>query len=192
MVNSTLKILLLVAVVLQATPALAADERLPAKMRVAILLKALTYDHNLKTRCAGGLRIGVVSLSGNETSASVATETLSEIRANAGKKVKGLGISVVSIGIASIDQLKNSVSSNNVNTLYLSPGLGGLLGPILDFAREKKILVLTGEAPHVKSGAAIGAVLRDQKPKILVHLKAADRQGAKLDARLLRLVEVVQ
>jgi hypothetical protein len=172
--------------------AAAADERLPAKVRVAILFKTLTYDHNLKSRCPNGLRIGVVSLANNQASTSVANETVSEIKANAGKKVKGLGISVVPLPVDNLAGLKSAISSNNVNTLYLSPGLSGLVGPILGFAKQNKILVLTGEAEYVKAGAAIGAVLRNQKPKILVHLKSAGSQGAKLDARLLRLVEVVQ
>lgn len=185
-------LLVLLSVLCGPGPAGATDERLPAKVRVAILFKTLTYDHNLKSRCPNGLRIGVVSLSNNQVSLTVANETVSEIKANAGKKVKGLGISVVPLPVDNLAGLKTAISSNNVNTLYLAPGLAGLVEPILDFAKQNKILVLTGEAEYVRAGAAIGAVLRNQKPKILVHLKSAGNQGAKLDARLLRLVEVVQ
>ena len=99
----------------------AADQRLPAKVRVAILFKTLTYDHNLKSRCPNGLRIGVVSISDSQESSTVASETVSEIKANAGKKVKGLGISVVSLPVQDLGGLKGAVSKENVNTLYLSP-----------------------------------------------------------------------
>lgn len=173
-------------------PAGAADQRLPVKVRVAILFKTLTYDLNLKARCPSGLNIGVVGRIGNESSMSVAKETIEEIKANAGKKVKGLGISVEPVLVSGIEGIKKAVEEKDVNMLYLSPGMSNLLEPIITFAKQENIVLLTGEGEHVQAGAAVGAVLRDKKPKILVHLKSAGEQGAKFDARLLRLVEVVK
>jgi len=173
-------------------PAAGADQRLPVKVRVAILFKTLTYDLNLKSRCPGGLRIGVVGRVGNESSLSIARETIEEIKANSGKKVKGLGISVEPVIVAGLEGIKKAVEEKEINLLYLSPGMTNLLDPIIKYAVKNKIVLLTGESEHVKKGAAVGAVLRDKKPKILVHLKLAGAQGAKFDARLLRLVEVVK
>lgn len=173
-------------------PAGAADQRLPVKVRVAILFKTLTYDLNLKTRCPRGLHIGVVGRLGNESSLSIAKETIAEIKANAGKKVKGLGISVEPVIVAGMEGVKKAVEDKDINMLYLSPGLSNMLEPIINFAKQKKIVLLTGESEQVRKGAAVGAVLRDKKPKILVHVQAASDQGAKFDARLLRLIEVIR
>lgn len=173
-------------------PAGAADQRLPVKVRVAILFKTLTYDLNLKIRCPRGLHIGVVGRLGNESSMSIAKETIVEIKTNAGKKVKGLGILVEPLMVAGMEGLKKAVEEKEINMLYLSPGLSNMLEPIVKFAKQNKIVLLTGESKHVQKGAAVGAVLRNKKPKILVHLKSAGAQGAKFDARLLRLVEVVK
>jgi TonB family protein len=170
----------------------AQDQRLPVKTRVAILLKALTYDHNLKTRCPEGLRIGVIGMAGNEASLSVANETLAEIRENSGIKVSGLTISAELIAASALSDIKGAVASKRLNILYISPGLDPMLDSISRMAVKKKILTLSGEASHAQSGAAITAVLREQKPKILVNTEAATQQGATLDARLLRLAEVVQ
>lgn len=183
---------LLVSILVVALPVKAADQRLPVKVRVAILFKTLTYDLNLKSRCPGGLRIGVVGRIGNETSLSIAKETIAEIKANAGKKVKGLGISVEPVMVAAMDGIKKAVDEKEINMLYLTPGLTNLLDPIIKYAGQNKIVLLTGEGDQVKKGVAVGAVLRDKKPKILVHLKSAGAQGAKFDARLLRLIEVVK
>jgi hypothetical protein len=180
------------SVLLASHPAGADDQRLPVKVRVAILFKTLTYDLNLKTRCPGGLNIGVVGRLGNESSLSIAKETIEEIKANSGKKVKGLGISVEPVLVAGMDGIKKAVEEKDINMLYLSPGLSNLLEPIIQFAKQKKIVLLTGESEQVQAGVAVGAILRDKKPKILVHLKSADAQGAKFDARLLRLIEVVK
>ena len=173
-------------------PAAGEDQRLPVKVRVAILFKTLTYDLNLKSRCPGGLHIGVVGRIGNENSLSIAKETIEEIKANSGKKVKGLSISVEPVIVAGLDGIKKAVDEKEINLLYLSPGMTNLLDPIIKYAAQNKIVLLTGEGEQVKQGVAVGAVLRDKKPKILVHLKSAGEQGAKFDARLLRLIEVVK
>ena len=173
-------------------PAGAADKRLPVKVRMAILFKTLTYDLNLKTRCPRGLHIGVVGRLGNESSMSIAKETIAEIKANAGKKVKGLGITVEPVIVAGMEGIKKAVEDKEINLLYLSPGLSNMLEPIIKFAKQKKIVLLTGESEQVQKGVAVGAVLRDKKPKILVHVKAASAQGAKFDARLLRLIEIIK
>lgn len=182
----------MLSILVVSRPAAATDQRLPVKVRVAILFKTLTYDLNLKSRCPGGLRIGVVGRVGNESSLSIVKETVEEIKANSGKKVKGLGISVEPLIVANMDGIKKAIEEKEINMLYLSPGMTNLLEPIIKFAAQNKIVLLTGESEHVKQGVAVGAVLRDKKPKILVHLKSAGEQGAKFDARLLRLIEVVK
>jgi len=84
-----------------------------------------------------------------------------------------------------------AVDQKKLNILYLSPGLGDMLNKISGFAKAKKILLITGESQHLKSGAALGAVLRGEKPKILLHGKAAASQGAEFDIRMSRIVERV-
>ena len=187
-----LPLAILALLLLVSYPAGAADKRLPVKVRVAILFKTLTYDLNLKTRCPRGLHIGVVGRLGNESSMSIAKETIAEIKSVAGKKVKGLSISVEPVTVAGMEGIKKAVEDREINMLYLSPGLSNLLEPIVKFAKQNKIVLLTGESEHVRKGAAVGAVLRDKKPKILVHVKAASAQGAKFDARLLRLIEIIK
>jgi len=177
---------------LPSVPARAGDKRLPVKTRVAILLKALTYDHNLKTRCSGGLRIGVVGLAGNETSMSIATEVYQELKSQSGKKVSGLSINPTQITASAAADIAAEVDSNKLNNLYFAPGLEPMMNAILRLARKKKILTLSGESGHDQTGVAIIVVLRDKKPKILVNTEAATQQGAALDARLLRLAEVIQ
>jgi TonB family protein len=173
------------------TPAVA-DERLPAKVRINLLLTSLTYDHNLQNRCPDGLRIGVVALAGNSSSLAEANETYSAIQAVAGKKIKGLGFHVDKVTVSSVQDLKSSVASKKLNTLYIASGFTDLLGPVVEMARKNKIVLIAGEPEYVPGGVAIGAVKRDQKPKLLVHVESAVAQGANFDARLLRLAEVVQ
>src|SRR5512137_407457 len=70
------------------------DERLPVKIRVNLVLASLAYDGNLTTRCAAGLRIGIVGLTGDEASQAVVEETTATMASAASRKVNGLGIAV--------------------------------------------------------------------------------------------------
>jgi hypothetical protein len=156
---------ILMAVLLIPQQSNSADQRLPVKVRLAILLKVLTY---------------------------VAQETVKEIKNNRGKKVGGLSIWVESLEIVAPETVTKTMAEKNLNLLYLCPNLGQLVNPILRYAKSQKVLVITGEAKHVQDGAAVGAVLRGQKPKILINLKAAAEQGANFDARVLRLAEIIR
>ena len=170
----------------------AEDQRLPAMHRVAILLKMLTYDQKLKLRCRGGIRIGVIGVSKNKDSMSVAQETFQAMEKGKGKRIEGLPLSVDMVEITELKDVWKAVDHKKLNILYLSPGLGDMLDKISGFAKAKKILLITGEARHLKAGAALGAVLRGEKPKILLHQKAALSQGADFDIRMSRIVERVE
>ena len=169
----------------------AEDQRLPAMHRVAILLKMLTYDQKLKLRCRNGIRIGVVGVSKNKDSMSVAEETFKAMQKGKGKRIEGLPLSVEMVEITGPQDVWKAVDQKKLNILYLSPGLGDMLKKISSFAQAKKILLITGEARHLQTGAALGAVLRGEKPKILLHQKAAASQGASFDIRMSRIVERV-
>ncbi len=169
----------------------AEDQRLPAVHRVAILLKMLTYDKRLKLRCRMGIRIGVVGVSKNQDSMAVAQETFQAISKGKGKRIEGLPLSVEMVEITALQEVWQAVDQKKLNILYLSPGLGKMLEKISEFAKAKKILLITGEARHLKAGAALGAVLRGEKPKILLHQRAASGQGADFDVRMSRIVERV-
>ena len=168
------------------------DERLPVKLRVAILFKTLSYDRNLEKRCPDGLRIGVVGLASSSESLADARETAGEIGASNIRRVKGLSIHAEVLEIDRAAAVRTAVEQKKLNALYLGPGLAAELEGILRMAREQKILVMSGETDYVQAGVALGVVLRGRKPKILVHSRAASEQGASFDARLLRLAEIVK
>jgi hypothetical protein len=169
-----------------------ADENLPAKLRVAVLFKTLTYDHKLESSRPSGLKIGVVMLAGNSASVQEGEATLEAMRTFGDKKVKGLALSVEPLLVGGGAELEQAVGARGCNALYLSPNLGELADRAIALGKARGLVVLTGEAAHVKKGAAIGAVQRAGKPQILVNLKAAATQGAEMDSRLLRFVEVVE
>jgi len=169
-----------------------ADERLPSKERVTILLTVLSYDTNIDRFQGTGLRIGVVGKADNPTSVQDAKDMLDQLRSVSTKTVKSHSIQGFPVNVTSSADLTKAATDLNLNVLYLCSGLGGLQESLVAAASERGMLLMAGELDMVKAGAAIGAIAKDAKPKILVNLKAASAQGARLDARILRLAMVVQ
>ncbi|MBW2699605.1 MAG: YfiR family protein [Deltaproteobacteria bacterium] len=163
---------------------------LPAKTRVTVLLTTLSYDLNIKSR-GDALRIGVVGKADDSNSVKHAKEALAAFEVASSKRVKGMGIVALDLSSKNESDLAGAIKSKSINILYLSSHLGPLEKAAIKLARDMKILTLSGQEDTIKAGAAIGAVMEQGKPKILVNLKAAEAQGAKLDARLLRLVRIV-
>lgn len=164
--------------------------RLPPRLQVAILFKALSYDNNLRKRCGLSLRIGVLH-GARQEDRDDARQMVREIQANTGRTVKGLALQVVDLEVRDIDQLDEALVEHGVNTVYLGTGLDHLVSGMHEMAARRNLVLMTGDARHVMEGASLGAVLQGTKPRILIHLERAREQGLEFDARLLRLADVV-
>jgi hypothetical protein len=90
------------------------------------------------------------------------------------------------------DDVAAALTSAKANVCCVSPGVEALAAPIAGLARREKMLVVSGEESHARGLAGFVAVLRGQRPKIIVNLGEARAQGAQLDARWLRLAEVIK
>jgi hypothetical protein len=170
--------------------ATAQDRRLPVRLRTVILFKALTYDRNL-TRTRGKLNVGVVCAERSATSRRLGREVAVELARIQHKKVKGLQIKHSLLIVKDAKQLQDLVKRRGVNVLYLSSDIDHLLARVRAVALRHKMLVLSGEAHHIRKGAAVTVVQRGTKPKILINLTSARVQGASFDARLLNLSDVI-
>ncbi len=183
--------LMAVAGLLRLTPDAWAADALPPGLRIKILMTALSYDRNLEQTRAGGLNIGVVYRKDDAASRASATDTQAAIANAAKKKVKGLGISSQLVPIQDLAGLTQAIDSGGLNILYLEPGLGRLLAQAVELAGKRKILTLGATRSMVEQGVAFAVIAVGKKPKILVNMPSIEAQGARLDPRLLRLVEVV-
>lgn len=165
-------------------------QRLPPRLRVAILFKALSYDKNLKRRCGSSVRVGVLHGS-SESDRRDARSVVEEIQSHARPKINEMPIKVVDLEAHDRAGIQTALTESGANTVYLGAGLDHLLPVIRVMASRHNIALVTGEAGYLTKGASLGAVLQNTKPKILVHSANAREQGLDFDARLLRLAEVV-
>jgi hypothetical protein len=168
----------------------ARDRRLPARLRLVILFKALTYDRHL-TRQRGKLVVGIVCDKTSSASRALGYETAAELSRMAGKRVKGLKLRHSLLSVKDGKSLTKRLTEHGINVIYLSTEVGRLLPRLRALARERGLLIISGEAAHIRQGASLAVVQRGTKPRILINLTVAREQGASFDARLLNLSDVI-
>ena len=165
--------------------------QVPAKLAVRILYKALSYDQKLVERCPKGLRIAVVALPDNPQSIAEAKAMLAALQGVSSMRVKGLPIQAELLLASSTDELKKLAISSKINTLYLTEGWSpGAQKMIVKFSKIKHWLLLSRTREHIKNGVSLGVYVKNGKPKIAIHARAAIELGAKFDSGLLRISEV--
>lgn len=167
-----------------------ADDRLPTKKRTLLLFKVLTFDKGL-TKGRDALRTGVVAMKGSAESEKVAQETLAQLKKISHMRVQKLAITPSNLTVGDAKQLAKLITDKKINVLYLAPKIDKLMGTICKLAKQKKLLVLSGENKHAKKCATLTVVARDNKPKIIINKKAASAQGASFKGAVLNKAQVI-
>jgi hypothetical protein len=75
--------------------------------------------------------------------------------------------------------------------IYVSAGIKGEIPNIAKLAAKRGAPTLCGSRDQIKEGLAVGVVEKDGKPAMILNIKAMKMIGMNIDAKLLRLAEVV-
>jgi hypothetical protein len=170
------------------TPHLAAGSDRTDKLRMAVLIKVLSYDRALTKRSSKKLVITIVYREGHERSEQ-AKRNLAPVLSAAGVKVQGLPVTVNTLPFAA-DKIAAGLKKRGTDVLYLAPGLEGAVESAHLAAKKNGAITVCGDRALVKAGIAIGVFLSARRARIAVNLGRARALGMSLDASLLSLVEV--
>ena len=186
---------LAVAIVLaiSAVGTVARADTVPIKNQALLLLRILAYDHNLAARTDDNkVTIVIVSKSGSSDSDEAANELASVIRDIA----KSTTIANNAIRIARVTYSDKTFDSDLARykgaAIYLGPGLGDSVHDITSVTQSRKLLSFAASSDYVNAGVAVGFVLDDGRPQILVNLPSSRREGADLDVALLKAAKIVK
>lgn len=158
------------------------------KLRMAVLLKVLSYDRALTKRVKGKLIITILYKKGVKRSER-ARVALTKVLTAAEVKIQGLPIAVNTVA-HSAETLESDVRNKATDVLYVTPGVDVALEATHAAAKKNGAITVCEERALVKAGLAVGVFLRDRRAKIAVNLERARSLGMSLDASLLSLVEV--
>jgi hypothetical protein len=164
---------------------------LPTKLEVGLLLKAIAYDNNFSSRYSGVISIVVVSRDGDEWSREAAARVINAIRKEEGFTIRDRSVSVTDLPMLNAGQLGGLLSKREIKVIYLCPHLEDLLSDILALADKHDAVTATGVRSYVVGGAAVAAVLHHGRPRMIVNIQGAKKQGVEFQSTFLKLAEVV-
>jgi hypothetical protein len=184
---------LLVAVNLLVPSITPAQETLVSvRDQLPILLKALTFDRNLRTRCADTLVLGILYQSGYHQSEVIKEEFMRVAGENAFRCVEDIPIRMVPIDLSRGTDLHTRIPAHGVTTLYVTPLRATDLKRIVAVTRKSRVLTLTGTSSYVENGLSIGVESKDKRLSLVINRRAFRAEGANLDSQLLQLARIIR
>jgi hypothetical protein len=164
------------------------EEGSPEKKAV-ILVRALSYDANLRQRIGDDLLLAVLTRKAGDACQASMQRGFSAL-GNA--KVAGVPLRVIQLSYSAAEALAGAIGQQGIDVLYLCESLDPDLRVVLDVARKHQILTMAGTEDQVARGTALGVVFQESKAALLVNLTAAKSVGAAFTSDLLRVARVLR
>ncbi len=161
------------------------EEVVPADVQAALTLRILEYDRALKSWAGPNLVVGIV-VRGAGSAEGAFREGL------VGHSAQGVQLHAAGHVFHDAERLKGWIDRDRVRFLYVSSDLGSDAGAVMSVAAVRRLPALASDQGQFENGGALGIVVRDGKPRILVNLRVARAAGMDLDPKLLELSDVVR
>lgn len=170
----------------------AQEREAPVVTQYLMLHKALAFERGLLARADKEIVVGVLYQS--RLPGSIAF--LAELR-EAIKKVDVESFTVRPLRFVEIELHEDfafaaDTTKRLCDVFYLGPIHTFDIKALTVISRTRKILTFTGVPAQVEAGLALGVILSDNRPLLLINLPAANAEGAEFDAQLLRLARVLE
>jgi hypothetical protein len=157
---------------------------------IKILLRTLTFDRSFGEEL--GDEIGVAVLYDGKSPASQREMHLimGELMKASRVRIAGRTMKARSIDCTNEAEVAEAAK---MNVMFLVQELSApTLERMLIVSRKHQIPTLSTSRMQVERGAAIGAVLDNEKPRLLINLPASKAAGMVLSAHMLRMAEVIR
>lgn len=168
--------------------ALADDMKVPAPLQAQFLSKVAAYDRGFRKRV--GERVHVLILTNQR---SLQSRRVAGFLKTALSQLPNIGGVQHDVDERSFDTASNLVAAcraQGVAVLYLTSGLDDWIEPIRSALESMPILTVAADPEYVSRGIILGFDLVAGRPKILIHLGQAQKQGIDFSSELLKLAKV--
>ena len=172
-------------------PAVKAAE-VPPSRQVVIVLRALAYDGNLKSRAGHTVNIAILHKKGNSASEQMAAAVTQAFISRQSTLVTGLPIAISRLAYRTPGELKDSIVESGIDLLYVCDGLESDLDAIKDITRQTRVLSVGANREQIEKGITLGVVEMDGKVTILVNLQGSRLEGVSFTGDFLRLTSVIR
>ncbi|MHB8093483.1 MAG: YfiR/HmsC family protein [Candidatus Aminicenantales bacterium] len=187
MKRSLFAVLLLIA----SLRAFAQDMPVPVGLQAQIFIKVLLFDRTYERRTEDGLVVAVLyqeefrrSFLAKEEFAAAAADWVDQSSGD-------VSFRSVFIDVDRAGALSESLAAAGADILYVAPLRSFDVGLIARTACDMRLPAYTGVPEYLSSGLAVSLDLQDNKPRILINLKAAKEMGAEFSSQILILARII-
>jgi len=170
----------------------ATESLLPVGVQAPLIAKMLTYDRALPQRAGDTIHFAVVFQQDFPESRELALDLLRTFAHPAFANIGNLPVVFHKIMYEDSEQLRAELREHGVHIIYLAPLRAADPALLIRSARFAGAATVTPLRAYVREGAALGVILREGRPHLLVNMKAARLQGMDLSAQLLKLAEIIE
>jgi hypothetical protein len=165
----------------------------PPDRQGMLILRALAYDRNFKSRAGAVAGILVVFRPGDQPSESMKTDMVGAFEELA-KTVTVLDrpVKVSSRGFSTGAGLDAVIRGAEASTVYVCGGLDDAIPAISEVTRRRSALSIASSDIYLSSGLSVAVLARGTKPTIALNLAASRAEGCEWDPLFLRLAEIIK
>lgn len=161
--------------------------------QAALVLRILSYDRNLEARLRSEqVNVLVVYRRGLPSSEDERDRMVRGIRQLARRStVANRQARAVPHSFTSKEALARAARSAGAAGAYICQGLSAMIPAIAEATRTTKVLSMSASRTSARRGLSVALVPQRRGVKLIVNLRAARAEGARLDANVLDLAERV-
>jgi hypothetical protein len=180
----------LLSTALFVTAARAEEPSIPVRLQAGLLAKLAGYDRNMRERAGDRVRVAILINPSSADSVRVGDEmshALAQI-----SDIAGLPHDDFSIAYTSPDAVAEACVTRRITILYVTPGFERDATKIGQTLRGADVLTVAAVARYVSEGIVIGFDALGGQPRMLVHLPQARAQHVDFEAKVLKLMKVLE
>jgi len=179
-----------VALLLATASSAYAEVVVPFDVQVPLLLKALTYDRNLKTRAGDQARIAVIV---PPKGRNVTGELQASLDKLPGRTVNGLAVVFKEILATDDAALEEGLRVGQWAAVFVLPGFSHAdLAKVRRVCESRRVLPVAASIDDLEQGLAFAIGVDGNRPQLVVNLPASKACGSDFDLALLQLSKVLR
>lgn len=172
--------------------ALAQEMPVPVSVQVPLFTKILSFERNTRTKVTNELVVLILYQRNFRNSLNTKNAVEKQLDGKSLSEFSGASARVLTFALDSDSDLRQYLSRNRVNFIYVAPLRAYDIGNITSISRSKKILTGSGVVDYINEGISIGIDIRSEKPEIIINLAAAKHEGADLSSQLLKMARIIK
>jgi YfiR/HmsC-like len=168
----------------------AEDLIVPPRVQAALVGKVVSFDRNFSARVKERVTIAVVSKSSNSDSERATAQMLGAFREVG--PIATLPHEELRVPWTDANSLAAFCAERKVAIVYLTPGFDKEAAAIAKALEVSRVLTVAGALSYIKDGLVLSFDLVSGRPKLVVNLASAKRQGIAFDSSFLAIARVIQ